>query len=564
MPTASLREKILVFAILFSAFLLRIWGIGFGLPGLYHADEAIVLNHALAYGTGDFNPHFFKIPPLVSYLLFGVFGLYYVAGKLTGFFTSTADFEALFFSDPSSFYLIARVIFGAMAGTLTVYLFYRSIRSSFGKLRALLAAFLLAVCFLHVTDSHYLYADIPLLLILVAAFGFFWQINEKSSWKTHGGAGAFVGIAAAVKYNGIFIALAYGICLFFLKNTTLSKLRKAICAGLAAFAVFSALNPYWLLDYSFFMQDIRIQAQSQGGVGWFHHFRYSLVGAAGWPLLAAAFGGVFLSFREADERLRNYKLSLLLFTIGYYGVLAAAGQPYPRYVLPLLPGILFFASDALVVISKDGRRRFVLAAGLVLLSAFPLTKSILWDQLMSRQDTRDLAKKWIEETLPQETALALDWEFYMPRLNFSQVQLEEKKASLAATHPFADVQQRRLESLETRSQSEPAYRLHFLVPRPDEQERFFMATPVLPYTLEALTESQINYVLLLPANHALAPAFYQAVREKARLIRTWSPYKDGRLEPLDTVAMTGGPFTWAEIISRQRNGHAIEIYRLDF
>ena len=65
-----LSDSLLLGCILFLAFILRVWGIQFGLPDLYYADEPIVVNHALAYSSGDFNPHFFKIPPLMSYLLF--------------------------------------------------------------------------------------------------------------------------------------------------------------------------------------------------------------------------------------------------------------------------------------------------------------------------------------------------------------------------------------------------------------------------------------------------------------------------------------------------------------
>src|SRR3989344_5891622 len=49
-------------------FKLRIWGLNFGLPYQFHQDEPIVVNHALAYGAGDLNPHFFIIPPLASYI----------------------------------------------------------------------------------------------------------------------------------------------------------------------------------------------------------------------------------------------------------------------------------------------------------------------------------------------------------------------------------------------------------------------------------------------------------------------------------------------------------------
>ncbi|MBF0254446.1 MAG: hypothetical protein HQL11_04910 [Candidatus Omnitrophica bacterium] len=68
---------------------LRLAGLRFG---LFHADEPIVVNHALAYGTGDLNPHFFCIPPLVSYLLAGIYGLAFLWGTLWGASGGVADF----------------------------------------------------------------------------------------------------------------------------------------------------------------------------------------------------------------------------------------------------------------------------------------------------------------------------------------------------------------------------------------------------------------------------------------------------------------------------------------
>ena len=88
---------VLMLGILALGLALRLAGVSFGLPHLYHADEPIVVNHALAYGTGDFHPHFFKIPPLVSYLLFLFYGLSYLVGKGIGLFQNVGDFELLFF-----------------------------------------------------------------------------------------------------------------------------------------------------------------------------------------------------------------------------------------------------------------------------------------------------------------------------------------------------------------------------------------------------------------------------------------------------------------------------------
>lgn len=561
---ATRYEKKIIASILLLAFALRVWGLHFGLPGLFHADEPIVLNHALAYGTGDFNPHFFKIPPLVSYLLFAVFGLYYLAGSLGGLFTGTADFENFFYTDPSSFYLLARLIFGALAGTLTVLAFYRAVKRHFDAARGLTAAFLLAVCFLHVTDSHYLYADIPLLLVIVFAFGIFWDIHSDSGFLKHIASGAVIGLAIALKYNGIFIGLFYGAMLLGASMRLSQKIKYGLSVAGAAGVIFTFLNPYWLLDFNFFFAELKKQSLSQGGVGWLHHGVYSLPGAVGLPVLLAALAGCFtvLQMKQpADAQLK--RLALFVFTVGYYTVLACSGQPYPRYVLPLLPGLLFFAADFLCYLTGKNCSRWFFSAGFLFLAAFPLTKSVLWDRLMSAPDVRMQAKVWIESNLASGTSMALDWEFYMPRLNFTPEQLEAKQSELQRTNYFQAAQIRRLEILKNRSAHELVYSLHFLVPKPLEQERFLMATPAVPYDLEKLKSLGIQYALLIPGIQPReAFSFYDQIQREGRLIQSFSPYRNGRIKPLDAITMTGGPFTWSEIVHRARNGHTIWIYQI--
>ena len=171
------RETVFLFGILALAFFLRGWGVRFGLPYLYHADEPIVVNHALAFGMGDLNPHFFKIPPLVSYLLFICYGIYCVAGWGLGLFHSVRDFEQLFYFDPSSFYLIARLVFGVSLGTASVYVLYRLVKQFWNTQTALWASFFFAANFLHALDSHYVYDDIPLLFVLLLGFYFIFRMD---------------------------------------------------------------------------------------------------------------------------------------------------------------------------------------------------------------------------------------------------------------------------------------------------------------------------------------------------------------------------------------------------
>jgi len=581
-PQNTHFEKWVLFFILLLAFVIRYLGVSFGLPHLYHADEPIVVNHALAYGTGDLNPHFFNIPPLVSYLLFVFYGIYYLAGHLIGWFPNTRDFEILFYFDPTSFYLIARVIFGTMLGTLSVFLLHRLARRLGNERMALLAAVFLAVNFLHARDSHYVYADIPLLTVLLTGMSVILRLPEaqnltdksfsplgfriKNTVLWHTLAGAMIGLAAAVKYNGLFLLIPYvWICIRILPAG--QWLRGWFIAAFAAIATFILLNPFSILDLAFFLEELHEQsAANQGGLSLLHHFRYSLTGAFTSIALALATAGTIRGLFSKDTR----KQAVSVFICGYYAVLYRWGQPYDRYVLPLIPFLCLMLADLIEAFrgfltpgaNKEAKFRGgkgwggrVLFVGLILACvAPPLAKIIRWDWLISRPDTRTLAMEWIEANIPAGSKIAIDREFHTPRLRFSRDQLLEKLKK--ASGP----QNRRIRAY-LDDPVLPAYELHFTADNLFAA-RFLFAEPAILRDPGALKEAGIRYVVTTPAGRAPDP-FMKTLEEEGHLLASFSPFSDGSGDSVyDDWILTGGPFLWRDIFARKRNGYPILIYNL--
>ena len=60
-------HSILLILIIILGFILRLWGINFGLPGLYGPAEFYTVNNAVSYGGGSLEPLNFAHPPLLSY-----------------------------------------------------------------------------------------------------------------------------------------------------------------------------------------------------------------------------------------------------------------------------------------------------------------------------------------------------------------------------------------------------------------------------------------------------------------------------------------------------------------
>lgn len=549
--------------ILFIGLLLRISAFQFGLPHLYHADEPIVINHALAYGTGDLNPHFFKIPPLISYAVFLALGFSYLIGNWAGVFHSLQDFEFLFYRDPTLVYLIPRLVFGVLLGTATIFLLYRLIKTHFGESHGLIAAFLFSICFLHVRDSHYIYADIPLVVVLVAAFFPIWKlIDKENQYRIHLSCGAMIGLATAVKYNGIALVVPYLAASFLAAHKRKIFLGNLI-AGIGAAVVFTALNPYWVLDFQTFWNEISAQSLSHGFVGWAHHFRYSLTGALGMSLLLTAVAGMMLFHRY--ERKRIVTASFIVF---YYLLITLKGQAYDRYVLPLIPFLIFFAADFLwFTAHRIARYRLPLLWAITLIvAAEPLYASVLFDRVMAAWDTRTLAKEWVETNVPSGTAVAIAWEFHAPRLRFSENQIREKMTLIEKNPHFSKIQQRRLNFLLEHS-VKPAYELYFLKDNPGEVSGFLFAQPGIPYDLNELRRVGVKYVILPGFANQRSPQqliFEESLQQSAVLVAAFSPYRSSKLQfSLDPYPLTAGPFLLSDLMQRERSGLLIRIYQLN-
>ncbi len=555
---------------------LRLVGLRFGLPELYHADEPIVVNHAMAYGTGDLNPHFFQIPPLISYLLFVIYGVYFLAGCIIGKFPNAGAFADLFLSDPTSFYALGRFLLGALPGAATVWVVAILGKRVVSVRAGLWAAAMMSVCFLPVRDSHYIYTDIPLSLALVIALIAILRIHERGVRKDYLWAGAMVGLCTAIKYNAALVGGAYFLA-HWLRQTSL---REKIVSGQfwagvgASLAVFIVTNPFAVLDFSFFIQSFAAQGQAQGFVGWTHHLSYSLVGGMGGYALAAALIGAGMTLVQ-----KNTKACILLgFLIPFYLGITFLGQEHDRYALPLIPflsvflgifieGVLpYFSAPATLNQSWKPSRRLVFIGCIVFFLLPMFIKSAYSDWLFLQPDSRTLAKRWIEANVAPGTKIALDHTFYVPKLLPSREQLQEKlERARGGDHGPSAQKRKKLERLLALVKpEEKRYPLYFLSDEHDRPSHFSMAEPRSPFDFQRLQQEGVKVVIM---HHIFARtphfAFRAQVDSHSRDLYFFSPYRaewqDFSQEP---CVRTGGAFLWPEMLDRKSNGEYVLVYLL--
>jgi 4-amino-4-deoxy-L-arabinose transferase-like glycosyltransferase len=532
---------VLTFAVIMAvAAALRLWGITWGLPHAYHPDEGSILAHALGFGTGDLNPHWFRWPSLFMYVVSGMYGVYFAAGAVLGIFSSTADIVRQYVADPTPFWLIGRLA-SVVLGVATVWVTHRFTRRSFGEPAALAAAAFMAVMFLHVRDSHYATPDVAATFLAAVSLLLTQRALAHSSSEDLMFSAVFAGLAASAKYPG---ALAVTATLFAwivlvraraARGWTLAGIAAGLVGGFVIGTPFSVLSPHE------FARDILTQftmvshagvAQEAGSFvdGLRDVFARSIGNGIGWPIMVLAVVGAFVPVRfmggapawsgDDDEMAFTHRDRLMAFagktTAIVYSlavIVAATLMTVKRstYLTPALPAIAALAGAGLdgvlaALFSATARttagrttaaaRRGPVAAfigiALVLAAAAP---TVQFDAALCRTDTRTRAQDWIERHVAPGTRIAV--EDYGPVLNPTNAQLrtllEVDRTNVGSWQgPKRDLNALKLEvGAERRPQFE-VYCIDwwedpFRLPNPDESPDFLT---------ESIQRLGIRYVVL--------------------------------------------------------------------
>lgn len=94
-PRRRVSSRRILLGLLLLALLLRLPGLDWGLPYVYHPDEPTHVNIVLEIlKTGDLNPHWFKYPSFRIYASLPVAIIYFLLGVARGQFSSIQELNA--------------------------------------------------------------------------------------------------------------------------------------------------------------------------------------------------------------------------------------------------------------------------------------------------------------------------------------------------------------------------------------------------------------------------------------------------------------------------------------
>lgn len=414
--------------VLLLALILRFVGTGFGLPYEFHVDEVQYVRQAARMGTTGLAPTWWNNPPLFKYLLFLEYALLYLLGHLIGIYSSTADFGAKLNYDPTLLYLLGRFT-SALFGTLTVLVTFWIGKLAYNLRIGLISSLFLAVCFMAVRDSHFAVNDTAVTLLISFALLASIQILKTGKTTWYIVAGIALGMGIATKYSAIYavvpIVTAHALyaCdqkVKFFKWTILNKL---IVVTLVSIITALIVSPFFIFSFQNVVRDVYESlylAGRQGFEGWqissagaFTYYLHSLnwgLGSALFLLVCAGLIAALILHTPSD-------IILALTIIIPFLAISSQKMYFARFLLPLVPPLLVIGGRLLDWFIQrfsptQSQINKVYAFSLLPLTLQPMASSIRFDQILSRTDTRTIAKQWIEENIPAGARIAVDWPFH--------------------------------------------------------------------------------------------------------------------------------------------------------
>lgn len=556
------RGGLLLAGIFLLALALRVWGLGFGLPYVFHFDEHWHMK--IAY-TLD--------PEMLIFPIFGFLQVMAVAAhQLLSWIEPVV--RALFDSpemtatldSPTVRYHLASRWLSALLGAATVFPVYSVGRRLWGRWAGLAAALFMAVSFVHVRSSHFGVQDAPATFLAACSAAFAVRVVPRGPVRPYLLAGLFAGLATSTKFiafPAFFLLVAvhlFGEPLG--PERRLAELGRRLfdwrvwTGGLIGIAALVACMPQvWIIrERTIAFWRMTAAAGASGGYDRFaldpmsrpEVYLYAMWWGMGAVLTALTFAGaVLVASRFRDRR----PLLLLTFPVLYFGFLLKPGYfAVSRYVVLVQPFLVLLAAAALTALVTrfaPPRWRPAVAAVAVLVAAVqPLAASAKYDSLLAGDDTRLAAKRWIEHNLPAGAVIVREGERWSPPLSTPK-----------EPQPF----------------SERSYRV-FVKDLYGLAELSNMMGQFRGFaTLDQYRKAGVQYLianstnrgmrLLDPEQDRQKIAFYETLEREAELVAEFSPYKPGAA---DIPFINPHIYAPADHLWRlERNGPRIRVYRID-
>lgn len=323
-----------------------------------------------------------------------------------------------------------------LADAATVILVAHAGRELYGRAAGFLAAALYALAVLPIQLSHY-YAVDPLMTALLmssmlASIRFLRSRNPRAGYL----AAALLGLAISTKATAVVFAipLVFAWCAYLWipirsngsADNVRDALQRAILAGFIAFAAFAVAQPYALIDFSTYLNDVITQANMARGelelpftiqyedtTPWLYHARNLVVWGLGIPLGVAALAGTALIAWRAVRQRNTLEILFVAALLIPFLWLGAQQVKFLRYLLPLYPLLCIAAAFAILsamsFLARFGRKGAWAGASFAGIVIVPTAfYAIAFTTVFGAAHPVDRMSSWITENVPPGSTITTE------------------------------------------------------------------------------------------------------------------------------------------------------------
>jgi hypothetical protein len=283
---------------------------------------------------------------------------------------------------------------------------------------ALLGALIVAVAPTNVELSRFMAPDTFATFFTVATVVAATYVQKTGRPIAYAVTGFLVGLSASTKYNTAVVLLSL-LAAHFTSNRSPRRDEFLLLGGVASALGFVLGTPFSVLDWPTFIAAIQAEGKhySTGHPGmegnalrWYLSYMWA---TAGLLYLCSAFEVI----RGVLARSKGLLL-LSVFPLGYFVFITSFEVRNDRTLLPMTPflyilasSFLFYLLRAATRLESSGTRKIALGvtlAGVLVALLQPLTNTLRDTTQLLRNDSRRMARLWIEHDIPPGSHIALE------------------------------------------------------------------------------------------------------------------------------------------------------------
>lgn len=415
------KTSIILLILIIFGVILRVNGLGFGLPLRLHTDEVAIVEYAAAVAaSGNLDPGTYNRPNHVSIYLNAFFYKAFSAVRCL-FYHDCRGILTQLSRNPTPYVYLSRIITACLGSLMILSMFFLG-KEVGGRKVGLFSSAFTAFFPSFVRHAHFATPDIPLAfyISMVALCMCKYMKRRKLVFLILGC--LFSGLATAEKYPGILsMAMIFFGVVFSHRRKKEDILKLLPLSGVVFFSSLFVAAPFLFLKYREVLRALVEEKASYhlgaSGLGWGGNLLYyigTLFDNTGILLGLFFLLGLVLFIKKFKgyTGVKHY-LTVSLFGFIYWALISMLAIHWERWAVPMYIVPIIIASVGIERFSTFLKKKkigwsFILTIFLAIMLSSLFFRGVMQSLSFNWKDTRVVSRHWISMNLPANTKIAAD------------------------------------------------------------------------------------------------------------------------------------------------------------